>query len=969
MTNQAREYLTRVLPWPEDAYVNIHWTFQNEKFDRPGWGGRACKSVDEAIKAVDYALKSPSTRDIYVCLSAQELAQERTASNGWVYKVPIRSQQHAVALKSLYLDIDCKDDKGYATPSDAIAALAKFVQDSGMPRPTVVVMSGGGLHVYWTLDEALKPDVWKIRARALAEATKALGLKCDTAVTVDAARILRVPGTYNLKTGAKRPVRLVGAPAEQDCTLEEIDAALTDYLEAPAPSLGPPPAGLTLEVADELSAGIEQQKAPPAKLDELAKGCAWIKHSIDTGGADNDNALRRLAYIAALHCEQPKDSAWRLVKDRKTLDDGEFEHEIERVFREKSSGKDFGWPNCKTISTAGCTQCASCPHLAQGKSPFHFVPPPPPPPNALKSPDWDLPKGYRRNKNKVIEKITLNLDGSPGKPEPIINYPMYDPWLTTNPWAINFTSVPSTGRERVVSVAFSDVFTQGGMRGVLGEQGLALRSGQALKEFEAFMTSWIEKLQTIKEKLVCTADFGWAQEEITKKTEGFVYQSLWTPSGSLPATITDPEVSVAYTPAGTVEPWFEAMKLVTSQGKPELNAILASAFAAPLVRFAGQDGVMFSVYSTESGIGKTTALKTACAVWGDPVKALMGLNDTVNSVTRRIGQLRSLPMYWDEMKTESDTQKFINLVFELSRGREKSRLNSNVQTREISSWQTMLVSASNESIVDHVTNRTRQSLAGVMRVFEYQIKGPIQSSEYTTADGDRILHELADNFGHVGLGYAKFLGANFERIKLEVQECRKRIDLELKATHDERYWSTLITALVMGARYGIQMGYLDFEEADLKAFLFEKFEGMRKYAKDAPNDMTKSDNVEAVLSQYLNAMRARHMLITNRIHVGKGKPPASSVKVINDTSRLEAVYVQIGVENKLLRIISSHFGNWLQEKGYNRQVFMRSLESQFASRNVNGRIAAGTIYATGTEYAVEIELTGSLNVFLEQTDG
>lgn len=967
MSNQAREYLTRVLPWPENAFVNIHYTFQSPNFDRPGWGGRACKTVDEAVKAIEFALKSPSTRDIYVCLSAQEKAERRTAKNGWEYMSPIRSQAHAVALKSLFLDIDCKDEKGYATPKDAMAALASFVEQSGMPRPTVVVMSGGGLHVYWTLSQPLTPEEWKPRARALAEATKALGLKCDTAVTVDAARILRVPDTFNLKTGAKRPVRIVGSTAPEDCSLDQIDAALEQYLEAAPAILEPLPAGVTAEVTDELSAGIEAHKAPLAKLDELAVACPFIREAVDTGGEKFDNPLWNLTTLMAVFCEDGRAAAHRMADKHKDYTPQATDALYDRKLREKQE-KGLGWPSCKTISTSGCTQCSGCPRLAFGKTPFHFIappPPPPPPPGTPKTPDWDLPKGYVRDKNKFINKVVPSIDGT-SQLAPIINYPIYDPWLTSNPWTINFTSVPSTGRSpKQISVKFSDITGQGGCRSVLGEQGVILRAA-ATKDFEVFMASWIEKLQTIKTSVVCTADFGWAQEEGTKRTEGFVYQSLWTPTGSLPATITDPNISAAYTPAGGPEAWYEAMKLVTSQDKPELNAILASSFGAPLVKFAGQDGVMFSVYSSASGIGKTTALKTACAVWGDPIKALMGLNDTPNSVTRRIGQLKSLPLYWDELKTEDDTKKFINLVFELSRGREKSRLTSQVMTRESGSWQTMLVSASNESIVDYVVNRTRQSTAGIMRVFEYEIEGGIQSSEYTTADGDRIMRDLADNYGHIGLSYAKFLGANFEQIKLDVQECRKRVDLDLKANHEERYWSTLVTAILMGARYAVQHGYLDINEVELKDFLYAKFEGMRNYVRAAPNDMTKSDNVEAVLSQYLNAMRARHLLITNRIPVGPGKP--LGIKVLSETNRLEAVYVHMAKENKLLRLSSTHFGDWLKDKGYNRQVFMRSLERDIGCRSIKGRIGAGTQYAVGTEYLIEIDLIGGLKIFLEQID-
>ena len=70
----ARKYLSRVLPWPQDgdapAYVNIHWSLDklNDR-GKPIWTGRAVRSVGEAVKTLDFALKGTDTKDIYVCLS------------------------------------------------------------------------------------------------------------------------------------------------------------------------------------------------------------------------------------------------------------------------------------------------------------------------------------------------------------------------------------------------------------------------------------------------------------------------------------------------------------------------------------------------------------------------------------------------------------------------------------------------------------------------------------------------------------------------------------------------------------------------------------------------------------------------------------------------------------------------------------------------------------------------------------
>jgi hypothetical protein len=100
-------------------------------------------------------------------------------------------------IGALFTDIDFK-----VTPeADARERLARFPL-----APSIVVHTGGGLHVYWLLREPLDihetdPDpLLRCLSRALRGDLKA----------GEAARVLRVPGTWNVKPeyGAPRPVRL-----------------------------------------------------------------------------------------------------------------------------------------------------------------------------------------------------------------------------------------------------------------------------------------------------------------------------------------------------------------------------------------------------------------------------------------------------------------------------------------------------------------------------------------------------------------------------------------------------------------------------------------------------------------------------------------------------------------------------------------------------------------------------------------
>jgi hypothetical protein len=69
--------------------------------------------------------------------------------------------------------------------------------------PSIVVYSGGGLHVYWLLKEGVPADATlKVWLRRLARTIKA-----DRSVA-DPARVLRVPGTMNVKYTPPRPAQI-----------------------------------------------------------------------------------------------------------------------------------------------------------------------------------------------------------------------------------------------------------------------------------------------------------------------------------------------------------------------------------------------------------------------------------------------------------------------------------------------------------------------------------------------------------------------------------------------------------------------------------------------------------------------------------------------------------------------------------------------------------------------------------------
>lgn len=972
--DHAKAYLARVLPWPQEGdeptYVGIHWSLSKlDKRGKPIWTGRAVRSVADAIGALEFAKKGSDTRDIYVCMATQRSANERVSKKGYKYLTPIRLQDNAVALKALFLDIDVKGgDKGYASASDAVAALADFVTKSSMPRPSIVVSSGGGLHVYWTLAAPLPPHEWLPYAHALAEATKHHGLRCDTQCTVDSVRVLRIPDTFNHKTIPPRPVRIVGTPTDFDYALQRIEQALAPFktLKVAAPALPPRPA---LSGVSDLAAGVDLSHSE-IDLRSVARECAFIRDAIVTNGANYTNPLWNLTTLVATFGQHGRAMAHIMSSGHVGYTKESTDELFDRKTAEREA-RNLGWPSCKTISASGCTACQTCKHFVENKSPLNFgarsivtqqgnnistVGAPPLQPNTTSpTPNTDLPVGYRRLPSNIICRILIDQDGRQSD-DPISTYPMTSPWMQTNPWTLNFSTITQAGVPSQVALPLVDVATKDGLRRALWRQGLPLREGESKTAME-FFVSWIEKLQKSKDAVINSAPFGWSVHN--GKIEGFIYGGrMWMPGGDRLSSNQDPVIGSQYEPTGEIAPWLAAAAMITSQGRPQLDAILAASFGAPLVRFTGQSGLLMSTYSVESGVGKSTAMKVAQAVWGDPIRGMQGLSDTVNSVINKIGELRALPLYWDELKTEDDTRKFVNLAFQLSLGKEKSRLTQSASQRAVGTWQTILVSASNESLMDFVVSRTKMTTAGLYRVFEYEVS-PGVDGQINPSDASQIIAKLDDNYGTVGLKYAQFIGANHARVGKEVAAYHKALSVEIKSQNDERFWTSLVACVCMGARYSNELGFTKIDEKALRTFMIGVLNKMRREREKQPVDMKKVMNVSNILAQFLNAMRARHTITTNRIHVGRGRPTPGSIKIVSDVSKLDGVYVHIGKDDKMLRISSTFFTSWMAEQGYSRHLFMRAIESDMGAKIINGRMSAGTALAGVTEYIIEVSLAGS----------
>lgn len=107
------------------------------------------------------------------------------------------------------------------------------IEEAGLPLPTLRVFSGHGVHAYWRLTEAVKPDVWPQAQERL------IATLATDPVIKNPERIMRLPGFDNRKD-TPVPAFIIEADPQRVYTLVEIlSHCRPSRGEAPTPARSP----------------------------------------------------------------------------------------------------------------------------------------------------------------------------------------------------------------------------------------------------------------------------------------------------------------------------------------------------------------------------------------------------------------------------------------------------------------------------------------------------------------------------------------------------------------------------------------------------------------------------------------------------------------------------------------------------------------------------------------------------------
>lgn len=951
------EFLKRVVPdghmciadhvQIEDKKVFIHYVFGNHanaaafatQLDKQG------HTIYFALASFKETFKTPTDK----------LRIKRTAKN-------------VSHLKALWIDVDNKD----CPNGSAVGAIKKYLLATKMPRPSLMVKSGNGIHLYWPLVEAIPVEEWLPLAEGLKADCVAHNFPCDGVCTSDSARVLRPPGTHNRKNPDSPQPVILAWETEEDfdpvalakCLPQQKFSAIPAHLRGKA-------------VTNEYSAN---QHRRTVDTKQVIGTCAVLRHIMITGGAEQsepewNSTLLFLKYL---------DGGAKLVHPMSSRHiDYDYDATQEK-WEQKLAAGTTGPTKCSTFEGWHPTLCQGCPKYKSKKSKtpmaMGYVDPTPqqaeapktgtpvPKLGAVQSLTTDYPYGWRAMQgNEGVERKVFDKESKEWVYEKVLKRTwrllQAQKSANTDEYTYVLQARARSGKAITIEVQGTDLWGSSKTWETLSARGVPLTTNEQ-SHWKDLMATWLQKLQEENAVLDTTDQLGWIErtEDGNKEITGFAsggaafFSDGSTKNSVVTANHKHKGIAEYYTPVGSIEKWKNVAEFLNAQGHDHILAMLVSAFAGPLVKFTGQSGVILSIVSTGTSAGKSISLETAAAVWGNPKLGTMTLQDTPTTIKNKVAYLQNLTAYWDEVRgDERNLHDFIQTAFQITQGKDRERADRSARTIAAQTWHTMLVCTSNDSVFDLAAQETGASDAGVYRIFELNI--PNNEKPQRDPRVATMVAELQNNYGVVGEAYAKYLAANAKQVRAEVEKWTVKMDNHFKAQPAERFWVATIATLMCGAAFASKAGLMDVDMPSLFKYLSKVFNQLRSRVIGSKNA---TDPKELLVAYQMQHQHERLVVENLRLSAGGKYEPV----IVGNHSHLRKLTYQIGQQQGLMRVAKGDFKRWLQKT---RSLNMSGdLEQRFKS-DTNMTESRATLGA-GTSWATSRALCLDFNIDIEDVD-
>lgn len=826
---------------------------------------RAATSAEEAAKhSNEFKIKG---KDVFygIALYADNIEIQ---PNG---KTKVRrTKKHAKFLPCLIADIDCGVGKPYIDAATGAEATTNAMLGLGFePTDFTLVCSGGGVHLYVKLEDILISEAWEKLATKFKNALLAQKLDIDISKTTDTALILRPVGTVNFKqTGNPRPVEIIHHGGDV-MDFDRLDAILEKFGVNPELKMSYSVDTSTNDIFAQMPENLPDSNISIFEGQTQARP-RWqaIKCPQLMALEQDCNVSEPLWYQAlgvAAYTEDPQEAAvvWSKQYDK-------YNEQRTMIKMAQYLKSTTGPALCSTFKHLNPELCRNCKFNGVIKTPL----------SATidigervvsidagqsKTAEFTLPPEYRISPKNEIIKIVDGMEIV------VSDYLIFLESIarhedTRNPQAIFRFAVKLPSGIKYIEMSANAIM--GGKAGDSYQNKFFLMGvSMTAKKFLALGTYIIDCYkfyQENKKDISMKASMGWVDEE-----GSFVWGATKISANKqqehvISATSTMKSLSKEYTMSGSLEEWKKAIKLFGLPNMEHLAFTILLGFASPLYRFTNLEGISVNLYSEYTGTGKTTACSAAQSIFGNPSGLTMEKTSTNASIFARLGTIRNLPAFMDEI-SDSDGARISDLLYSVATGKERDRSDVNGDLKDRRTWSLILMTTSNKSVHEKLDNHNASSAGQKARLIEVLTDPNPLIDQY----GEFINQTIAENHGVAAPVYLSYLvdagekGILKENLKQGVAEFEQKFNF--KFSGNERF---IKAAVVMAWVAGLIAQKLDLlPDFDLDRIILRTIEIVKDNRQRVLNAVPTIDNL---IGDFL--IEKNKFIIQNYSYLGNVNP-------------------------------------------------------------------------------------------------
>jgi hypothetical protein len=540
-------------------------------------------------------------------------AERKTKTDVWyapsILSIRKRKIENVVAVKAFWLDIDIKPDleNAYKSITAAVGSLTEFIEKYDLPSPTYV-KSGNGLHIYWILDKHITPDKWHPIAGALREACVEFNLLADHGITIDIARILRVPDTKNYKD-PNNPKAVTVLQDNDTCTYEELASALSAFT-------------FKVELRKDAEKANAQFKVDlpqtPKDANEIADRCPQLGLLRETKGNLPEPQWYAGLGVLAL-CSDGERIAHEWSSGYPAYSHKETQDKFERA-------KEFAPTTCSKFYEVNPTTCQKCPFYQKVSTPVQLgesvtaiaLPQP-----GLTGTDvaqskpleLPVPKPYLCGKEGVY--LIVQSDDEAPERQRILEHPLWVSRLMLGEDGagseVELSWIDAKGKHRTASVRTKSMAQPSAFEAELRDRNVHFF--WQIKAVIPYINACINHVAKEMSEETVYSKFG-----LTEDNSGFVLgNDLITEHGRSHAHISsriDTKRVKMMAEKGTLAAYRKATKLLDQPQYWMHRFTVGACFGSTLFALSGNEGSILSLAGESSG-GKTTSANLGIAAFAD----------------------------------------------------------------------------------------------------------------------------------------------------------------------------------------------------------------------------------------------------------------------------------------------------------------------------------------------------------------